>query len=130
MALMVIHQGHEGAMAAAVLQHVLWLLECAAGGLIPGAVCTPSWQGAAAACVAACTSALSSLSMLGMFADRCVLVCMAKLVYVCAVVLVCKCVPLPLQRPVPRCLHSRGMIRPVQTQAGDHNNTRQPQHCG
>jgi hypothetical protein len=70
MALMVIHQGHEGALAAAVLQHVLWLLECAAGGLIPAAVCSASWQVAAAACVEACTSALSCLDMLPMFADR------------------------------------------------------------
>jgi hypothetical protein len=75
MALMVIHQGHESALAAAVLQHVLWLLECAAGGLLPAAVCTPSWQVAAAACVQACTSALSCLDMLGMFADRCASLC-------------------------------------------------------
>jgi hypothetical protein len=70
MALMVIHQGHEGALAAAVLQHVLWLLECAAGGLIPAAVCSASWQVAAAACVEACSTALSCLDMLRMFADR------------------------------------------------------------
>jgi hypothetical protein len=67
---MVIHQSHEGAVVAAVLQHVLWLLECAAAGLIPAAVCTPSWQVAAAACVEACLSSLSSLDVLGMFADR------------------------------------------------------------
>ncbi|WIA14317.1 hypothetical protein OEZ85_002849 [Tetradesmus obliquus] len=70
MALMVIHQSHEGAMVAAVLQHVLWLLECAAGGLIPAAVASPSWQVAAAACVEVCLPALNSLNMLGAFSDR------------------------------------------------------------
>jgi hypothetical protein len=57
----------------AVLQHVLWLLECAAGGLLPAAVCSASWQVAAAACIEACTAALSCLDMLPMFADRCVI---------------------------------------------------------
>ncbi|WIA34494.1 hypothetical protein OEZ86_012821 [Tetradesmus obliquus] len=70
MALMVIHQSHEGAMVAAVLQHVLWLLECAAGGLIPAAVASPSWQVAAAACVEVCLPALNSLNMLGAFFER------------------------------------------------------------
>jgi hypothetical protein len=70
MALMVIHQSHEGQLVSAVLQHVLWLQECAAGGLIPAATCTASWQVAAAACVQACMTALNSLDMLGMFADR------------------------------------------------------------
>eukprot|EP00883_Tetradesmus_obliquus_P008640 jgi/Sobl393_1/19368/SZX76090.1 len=69
-ALMVIHQSHEGAMVAAVLQHALWLLECAAGGLIPDAVASPSWQVAAAACVEVCLPALNSMNMLGPFADR------------------------------------------------------------
>lgn len=70
MTLMVVQHNNQASVVGTTLQHVLWLLECAAGGHIPAAVCTASWQVAAAACVAACTSALDGLGMLGMYAEK------------------------------------------------------------
>lgn len=73
MAIMVIQQPHEVAMVSSVLQHVMWLLDCAAEGHLPAELCTASWQVAAAGCVAACTAALANQNLLEIDCDRYVL---------------------------------------------------------
>lgn len=68
--LLVLQQPHESAMVGAVLQQVLWLLECAGEGLLPADVVTGTWQVAAAAVVAACVTALDETGLLGMQSSR------------------------------------------------------------
>lgn len=72
MHVLVLHQPHEHAMVAAVLQHALWLLQCAGEGLVTEALRTTSWLQAVGACVAACTTALQRQGLLSLHVDRCV----------------------------------------------------------
>eukprot|EP00775_Hariotina_reticulata_P013106 gene13106-13234_t len=70
LSLMVLQQPHHGDVVVAVLQHVLWLLEVAAEGLLPAELVTGSWQQAAASALAACISALTDLKLLDIYGNR------------------------------------------------------------
>lgn len=69
--LLVLQQPQDTPLVSAMLQHVLWLLQCAVEGLVPPAMLScKSWTQAVAACVGACAAALQGQGLLGLYADR------------------------------------------------------------
>lgn len=71
MALLVLQQPQQVETVSAAANHAVWMLQCAADGLLPtDLLCWPSMH-ALSACLAACTSALCTGGVLGLFCHRC-----------------------------------------------------------